>query len=116
MEEDESIEDFIPQLIIMHNRQKETTEIVKGVTMSKDAYFDNVSSYSSLDKDCLYGFEFNYLEDMDEFELLTSQYLQFVDDDGEVNFMPISNLSVIEIERPLLMSDELLNVYLERNS
>jgi hypothetical protein len=106
-------EDSIAQLIVKHHRQKETTQIVKGVTVSKEAYFDNISYYSSLGEGDVNGFEFNYSDDMDEFELIVGQYLQFIDDDGEENFMPLSNLSVIEIQRPLIMNDEMLKRYLE---
>jgi|GEM_PF-4924759 len=110
--ENDLIDDFIPQLIIKHNRQMETTEVVKGVTMSVDAYFDNISSYSSLNEGDLSGFEFYHDEDLDEFELIQYEYLQFIDDDGEENFMPTCNLSVIETERPFFMTDELLGIYL----
>lgn len=112
-EENEFIDDALPQLIVMHNRQKETTQIVKGVTKSRKAYFDNITRYSSMgEADIISGFEFGYDEEMDAFELRTGQYLQFIDDDGEENFMPLANLSVIEIERALIMDDEMLYIYL----
>src|SRR5690606_27306780 len=38
---------YLPQLIIMHNRQQEDTEFVKGVTMKTEGYFGNISFYSS---------------------------------------------------------------------
>lgn len=105
---------FIPQLIIAHNRQLEKTEIVDKVTMQTEGYFGNVSSYSDLSEGDVEGFEFEYIDDEEEWVLTTYKYLQFVDDDGEDNFMPLENLFVIEAERPLLMSDEKLDLYLNR--
>ena len=118
-EEDDEYElqkEDIPQLIIMHNRQMEDTELVKGVTMKTDGYYGNVSFYSSLDKGDIEGFEFDYFEETEEFELLTYNYLQFIDDDGERNYMPLHNISVVEVERPLLMTNKLLDIYLGKKS
>ena len=112
---DETDEELNPsQLIIVHNRQMEETEIVKGVTMETEGYFGNISSYSSLNDRDVEGFHFEYSEDEEEWILFTYKYLQFIDDDGEENFMPLENISIIEIERPLLMSDETLHLYLDR--
>lgn len=105
---------YLPQLIITHRRQKENTEIAEGVTMESEGYFDNISSYSSLNEGDVEGFDFEYFDDEKEWHLLAYKYLQFIDDDGEENFMPLNNLSVIEIERPLIMADELLEMHLDR--
>lgn len=105
---------YLPQLIVMHNRQHEDTEFVKGVTMKTEGYFGNISSYYSLDAEDIEGFDFDYLEDEEEWVLLTYKYLQFIDDDGEENFMPLDQLSVIEVERPLIMPDSKLDLYLGR--
>lgn len=115
---DEPVEDglYLPKLIIMHRRHLEDTEIVDGVTMKTQGYFGNISSYYSLHKGALVGIEIEYAEVDDNWELLTNNYLQFIDDDGEENYMPLRNLSVIEIERPLLMTDELLDRYLGRKT
>ncbi len=107
---------YLPQLIIAHKRKKENTEIVKGVTMKTEGYFGNISSYSNLNIGDVEGFNFDYQKEEDDWRLICSKYLQFIDNDGEQNFMPLSNLSVIEIERKLIMSDETLELYLERNS
>jgi hypothetical protein len=104
----------LPQLILKHNRQHEDTEFVSGVAMKTEGYFGNVSSYYSLDAGDVEGFDFEYLEDMEEWNLLTYKYLQFIDDDGEENFMPLQQLSVIEIERPLIMPDQKLDQYVGR--
>jgi hypothetical protein len=105
---------YLPQLIVVHNRQKEKTEIVDGVTMETEGYFGNISSYSNLDEGDVQGLNFEYFHDEGEWALLTYKYLQFIDNDGEENFMPLENLSVIEVERPLLMSDTVLDLYLDR--
>lgn len=107
---------YLPQLIIAHRRKKENTEIVKGVTMETEGYFGNISSYSDLNTGDVDGFYFSYLEVENEWHLTCYKYLQFIDNDGEQNFMPLSNLSVIEIERTLIMPDETLDLYLGRNS
>jgi hypothetical protein len=104
----------LPQLIIMHRREKEDSEIVRGVTMKTEGFYSNVSYYFDLSKDQVSGLEFNYYEDEDEWVLLSSKYFQFLDEDGEENFMPHKNLSVIEINRSFIMNDETLNAYLGR--
>jgi hypothetical protein len=105
---------YLPQLIIMHNRQQEDTEFLKGVTMKTEGYFGNISFYSSLNTGDVEGFDFEYSEDDEEWMLQTYKYLQFIDDDGEENFMPLNQLSIIEIERPLIMPDQKLDQYLGR--
>jgi len=110
----EEVEFYLPQLVIMHNRQLENGEIVPGVTMKTEGYFGNVSSYSSLNLDDFNGLGLVFFEDREEWILIAENYIQFVDDDGEENFMPLKNLSVIEMERPFLLSDEELDKYLER--
>jgi hypothetical protein len=105
---------YLPQLIITHHRQKENIEIAKGVTMESEGYFGNISSYSSLNEGDVEGFNFEYFADEDEWHLLSYKYLRFIDDDGEENFMPFNNLSVVEIERTLIMPDDLLDLYLDR--
>lgn len=113
--EDNSEEElYLPLLIIMHNRQMEKTEIVDGVTMETDGYFGNISTYSSLSEGDVLGFDFEYFNNEEEWILLTYKYLQFIDDDGEDNFMPLDNLCVIEVKRPLIMSDKILEQYLDR--
>lgn len=97
---------YLPQLIVKHNRQMEKNET--------EGYFGNISSYSSLSKGNVDGFDFEYDENEDEWILFLFKYLEFVDDDGEYNFMPLDNLSVIEIERSLIMTEEFLNLYLGR--
>lgn len=109
-------EDVIPQLIIRHHRNKETMQIVNGVTMTKKAYFENISYYSSLQEGEVSGFDFYYSEDMLELEMSVGPYLQFMDDDGEENFMPMRNLSVIEVERRFILNDTMLDCYLNRIS
>jgi hypothetical protein len=109
-------ETCIPQLIVMHHRQLEDEEFVKGVTMKSEGYFGNISSYSSLEQGDVEGFDFDYHDGEEQWVLMTWKYLQFADDDGEENFMPLHNLTVIEIERPLLMSDATLDRYLERKT
>jgi hypothetical protein len=115
-DEDNSNELYLPQLIITHNRKFENTKIVEGVTIQTEGYFGNISSYSSLNEGDVEGFDFESFVDEDEWQLLTYTYLQFIDDDGEENFMPLDNLSVIEIERLLIMSDETLDLYLNRKT
>lgn len=116
LEEFEPEEDSIPQLIIRHHRKKETMQIVKGVTMTKKAYFDNISYYSSLEEGGVRGLEFCYSQHLNEIELHVDPYLQFTDDDGEENFMPMRNLSVIEVERALIMDNDMLKCYLKQAS
>lgn len=116
IEPEKDYERYLPQLIIMHNRQLEDMEIVKGVTMKDEGYFGNISFYSSLNSGDIDGCDFEYFNDEEELILVTYDYLQFIDDDGEENFMPFDNLSVIEVERPLIMTDELLDNYLGRKS
>lgn len=115
-EDNDEDEFYLPQLIIMHNRQMENGEVVPGVTMKTEGYFGNVSSYSSLNAGDVYGIDFEFFDDDEKWILLTNKYLQFIDDDGEENFMPFKNLSIIEVERPLLMSDQMLHQYLDRKS
>lgn len=115
-EENGEMQPYLPQLIIMHNRQMENNEVVQGVTMKTEGYFGNISTYSSLSSGDVDGISFEFFDDKEEWILLTYKYFQFIDDDGEENFMPFKNLSIIEIERPLLMSDESLNKYLGRKS
>ncbi|HTN37910.1 MAG TPA: hypothetical protein VL053_12610 [Arachidicoccus sp.] len=105
---------ILPQLIILDRRPMEDSELVKAIAMKTDGCFGNISSYSSLDAGDVEGVEFEYDTVEDFWSLEVYKYLQFNDDDGEANFMPLRNLSVIELERPLLMSDEDLDMYLER--
>lgn len=104
----------LPQLIIMHKREKEDSEIVQGVTMKTEGFYGNVSYYFDMSEDQVSGLEFDYYEDEDEWVLLASKYFQFLDEDGEENFMPHKNLSVIEIKRSFIMTDKTLDSYLGR--
>jgi hypothetical protein len=105
-------EPTLPQLIIMHGRKLEDTELVKGVTMKTEGYFGNISACSSLTEGDLEGLAIEYDQTSGGWMVRTYQYLQFIDDDGEENFMPLINISVIEVERGLIMNDELLALYL----
>ena len=104
----------LPQLIIMHRREMEDSEIVQGVTMKTDGFYGNVSCYFDMREDATDGLLIEYFEEDDEFVLMESKYFQFEDDDGEDNFMPLNNLSVIEVQRSFIMSDEQLALYLEK--
>ncbi len=105
---------FIPDLIIKHRRSLEDTEIVDGVTMKTEGYYGNISSYSGLIEAYIGGIDYLGYDEEERFQLLTSKYLQFLDQDGEENFMPFANLMVIELDRSLIMPDEILDDYLEQ--
>lgn len=104
----------LPQLIIMHRREKEDSEIVQGVTMKTEGFYGNVSCYFDLHENQTDGLFIENFEEEDGLTLMTSKYLQFQDDDGEDNFMPLNNISVIEIQRSFILSDENLALYLEK--
>ena len=104
----------LPNLIIKHRREKEDSEIVENVTMKTEGFYGNVSYYFDMSENEVSGFEFDYYEDEDEWVLLASKYFQFIDEDGEENFMPHKNLSLIEIKRSFIMSDKSLDLYLGR--
>lgn len=109
-------EPYIPQLIVMHHRQWEVKNFMKGDAAKSEEYSGNISSYSSLEEGDVAGFDFDYSDIDEAWILTTTKYLRFMDDDGEENLMPLHNLSVIEIERRLLMSDETLELYLDRKT
>ena len=102
----------LPELIIMHRREKEDSEIVQGVTMKTEGFYGNVSCYFDMSENEIDGLSIEYFKEDEEWVLMTSKYIQFVDGDGEENFMPLNNLSVIEIQRSFVMSDENLALYL----
>ena len=104
----------LPQLIIKHRREMEDSEIVEGVTMKTEGFYGNVSYYFDMSEDQINGFYFDYHEYEEEWALGSSKYFQFIDEDGEENFMPHKNLSVIEIKRSFIMSDVQLDLYLGR--
>lgn len=110
------VESDLPQLIMMHRRKMEDSEIVYGVSMKTEGYYGNISFYTSLSKSDIGGLDFVYHDDEEEWVLLTYKYFQFIDEDGEENFMPLKNLSVIEIERSLIMPDQTLDLYLGRDT
>ena len=119
IEEEEGLDDSgseldLPQLIIKHRRELEDSEIVEGVTMKTEGFYGNVSYYFDMDESHVSGLEFDFYEDEEDWVLLASKYFQFIDEDGEENFMRIKNLSVIEIKRSFIMTDETLNLYLGR--
>jgi len=103
----------LPQLIIKHRREKEDSEIVEGVTMKTEGFYGNVSCYFDMSENQVSGFGFDFYDDVEEWILLASKYLQFIDEDGEENFMRIKSLSLIEIKRSFIMSDETLDKYLD---
>lgn len=102
----------LPSLIIKHRREMEDTEIVVGVTTKTEGFYGNISCYFDLSENDVSGFDIDFFEDEEEWVLMTSKYFRFVDEDGEENFMLLKNLSVIEIERSLIMTDEKLALYL----
>ena len=104
----------LPELIIKHRREMEDSEIVEGVTMKTEGFYGNVSYYFDMSENEVSGFEFEFYDDVEEWVLLASKYFQFIDEDGEENFMPHKNLSVIEIKRSFIMTDENLDLYLGR--
>ncbi len=106
----------LPQLIIMHRRKMEDSEIVEGVTMKTEGFYGNVSYYFDMSESHVSGLEFDFYDDVEEWVLLASKYFQFLDEDEEENFMRIKNLSVIEIKRSFIMPDDKLNLYLGRET
>jgi hypothetical protein len=120
-EEENEMEDSgskldLPELIIKHRREKEDSEIVKGVTMKTEGFYGNVSYYFDMSENQVSGLDFDYYDDEEEWVLLASKYFQFIDEDGEDNFMPHKNLSLIEIKRSFIMPDEQLDLYLGRKT
>ena len=104
----------LPDLIIKHRREKEDSEIVDRVTMKTEGFYGNVSFYFDMSEDEINGLDIEYYPDEEEWVLQPTKYFQFIDEDGEENFMPLKNLSLIEIKRSFIMSDEKLDLYLGR--
>lgn len=106
----------LPGLIIKHRRDKEDSEIVQGVTMKTEGFYGNVSFYFDMSEDEVNCFDIDYYEEEEKWVFAPSKYFQFLDEDGEENFMPLKNLTLLEIERSFIMTDERLDLYLGRKT
>src|SRR5690606_35672032 len=85
---EEGVEFELPRLIVSHRRAGEEEELVEGVTMKTGGYFGNVSGYSGVGEGDIRGLNFGCVNKEEGPFLITGRYLQFLDDDGEANFMP----------------------------
>jgi hypothetical protein len=84
---------YLSQLVIKH----------KG---KEGGYFGNPSFYSSLNDGGFVGLEI----DPEEKVCIVSDFINFIDDDGEENFIPVENLILVELERKLLLDESDIEV------
>lgn len=86
--------------------------VIKHAGKDTGGYFGNPSFYNSLNEGDIDGLEF----DFEERVCMVSDFINFIDDDGEENFIPKENLVLVEIERRLLLNEAQIDLLVEKKA